>query len=103
MTKLDPAGVLHSADGVTSPVAYTVDDTDTVLISLSMSPEAFNDLDRIAMTTHSSLSDVIAKAFILFREAAEANRQGKAVGIAKSADALETEFVGFEAQHAAQQ
>ena len=41
------------------------------------------------------MDEVISKAFVLYIEAAEANRHGKSVGIASTADVLETQFVGF--------
>lgn len=44
------------------------------------------------MTT---LDEVISKAFVLHIEAAEADRNGKSVGIASVADVLETQFIGF--------
>jgi hypothetical protein len=39
--------------------------------------------------------DLISKAIALYTEAADATRKGKAVGIAPTADVLETEFVGL--------
>jgi hypothetical protein len=73
----------------------TKDDSGHIFLSLRMSPEAFESLERIAERTHVKLDDVVAKAFILYQEAAEASSQGKAVGIAPNPDVLETEFVGF--------
>jgi hypothetical protein len=105
MTKqnLNPPGVLQSADESTPPVAIFVGYSGSFSLSLQMSPEAFSSLEQLAHTTGSSIEDVISKAFILYEAAALASRQGKAVGIAPSPDVLETEFVGFEAEHAASQ
>jgi hypothetical protein len=100
---LDSTGVLVSGDGITSPVATAIDDSGCFLLSLRMSADALISLDRLAETTGSTLEDVISKAFILYEAAALASSQGKAVGIAPTPDVLETEFVGFEAEHATRQ
>jgi len=94
MATLEAKDVLRSADGVTSPVGISRDG-DRLILSLSMSPEAVNKLDQLARASGKSLDDVISKAFVLYTEAADANRKGKAVGVAATADVLETQFVGF--------
>lgn len=95
MLNLNQAEVVRSADGVTSPLTFTVDDSGHFFLSLRMSSEAFESLDQIARATGQPLEDVIAKSFLLYQTAAEASLQGKAVGIAPSADVLETQFVGL--------
>ena len=94
MTTLYSKDVLRSADGITSPVAFSRDG-DRLILSISMSPEAFNKLEELAEAPGKSWDEVISKAFVLYMEAVDANRKGKAVGIAPTADVLETEFVGF--------
>jgi hypothetical protein len=94
MTKLESKNVLRSADRVTSPVSVTRDGKNLVL-ALSMSPKACDKLQDLADASGESLDDVISKAFVLYIEAADANRHGKSVGIASTADVLETQFVGF--------
>lgn len=94
-SNLDPAGVLKSPDGATSPVAFGLSGRDQIDLRLSVSEETFNALEDLALASRSNLGDVISKAFVLYQAAAAADRQGKAVGIAPTADALETHFVGF--------
>jgi hypothetical protein len=94
MSKLETQNVLRSADGVTSPVSFTRDGNNLAL-SLSMSPQAFDKLLEIADASGESLDDVISKAFVLYIEAADESRHGKSIGIASTADVLETQFVGF--------
>jgi hypothetical protein len=66
-----------------------------LLLSLSISPEAFDKLGGLAEAPGKSWDEVISKASALYVEAADANQKGKAVGIAPTADVLETQFVGF--------
>ncbi len=94
MTKFDTENVLHSRDGITSPVCVTPGDSD-VTVSLHMSYQSLTTLDQLAKAGGTTLGDVISKAFILYEASADASRQGKAVGIAANPDVLETEFVGF--------
>ena len=94
MTTLDPRNILQSADGITSAVALSTDG-DRCFLSLSISPEAFDKLGELAEAPGKSWDEVISKAFALYMEAVDANRKGKAVGIAATADVLETEFIGF--------
>jgi hypothetical protein len=93
-TSLDSKDVPRSADRVTSPVAISKDG-DRLLLSLSISPQAFNKLGELADAPGKSWDEVISKAFVLYMEAADASRKGKAVGIAPTADVLETQFIGF--------
>jgi hypothetical protein len=80
---------------MTSFRSEDADDSGHLIVSLKMSTESVESLNRLAQALGSPLEDVIAKSFLLYKAAAEANLQGKAVGIAPSADVLETEFVGF--------
>ena len=95
MTTVHASELLRSADGVTSPVACAQGEGDRLVLSLSMSSEGVDRLAQLARSSGKSLEDVISKAFILYTEAAEASRKGKAVGIAPTPDVLETQFVGF--------
>jgi hypothetical protein len=58
-------------------------------------PEGGNVLNRLLNLTADDPSTIFRKAPALYQVALEANKHGKAVGVAPSADALETEFVGF--------
>lgn len=95
MTKLDPKDVLRSADGLTPPVSYSLDEHGRIGVYLGMSRQAFQDLIDLAESSGTPLEEIIGKAFLLYKCAAEAHRDGKAVGIAESAEVLETEFVGL--------
>ena len=73
MTALDSRNWLRSADGLTPATAICRDD-DRLVLSLSMSPEAFNKLRKLAEGPGKSWDEVISKAFALYAEAADANR-----------------------------
>lgn len=64
-------------------------------VHLQMDPAAFESLNQMSLATGIPMDQVMSKALALFRVAAEAHLQGKAVGIAGNPDVLETEFVGF--------
>jgi hypothetical protein len=93
MITFDQKDANRAADRVASPAPTK--DGDRLFFSLSTSTKAFNRLEELAETSNRSLADVLSKALVLYLEAADANRKGKAVGIAPTADVLETEFVGF--------
>ncbi len=85
---------LRSADGVTSPVSAAYS-PGTYLVEMRMSDEVFGMLNRLAESSGQPLDAVIGKAFLLYKAAADARQDGKAVGVASSSDVLETEFVGI--------
>lgn len=64
-------------------------------IVLDLSPEASGVLNDLLNRTGDSPDDLFRKALSLYKAAQDAHREGKAVGVAESPDALETEFVGF--------
>jgi len=64
-------------------------------ITLDLTPEAAQALNELMSRTGDSPSSLFRKALGLYKLAEEANREGKAVGIASTPDALETEFVGL--------
>jgi hypothetical protein len=81
-----PAGVVRSsAPAAAYPVRLTVD----------LSPEAANLFNQIMTQTGDSPSDLVRKALALYKVAVDAHGEGKFVGIAQTADSLETELVGF--------
>src|SRR5437016_1820696 len=82
-------------DGVTSSIGVSAGDGNTKIVSMVMTPEGFNLLRRLADETNADLETVLGKALILYREAHDASKQGKAVGIAESSDAFETQFTGL--------
>jgi hypothetical protein len=62
---------------------------------MSFSDQARDILNEVLDRTDGKPEDMFRKALALYRIAVEARAQGKSVGIARSPDALETEFVGF--------
>ena len=60
-----------------------------------ISPLKRHRLNELMSRTGDSPSSLFRKALGLYKLAEEANREGKAVGIASTPDALETEFVGL--------
>ena len=87
--------VLSSADGgVTSPVS-TAWSHGAYLVSMRMTEELFTMLNELAEASGQELDQVIGKAFLLYKAASDARKDGKAVGVATSSDVLETEFIGI--------
>jgi hypothetical protein len=66
---------------------------DIAVLRLSLQAKGL--LDSIVNLTDDEPDDIFRKAISLYKVALEAHAQGKAVGVAASADSLETEFVGF--------
>jgi predicted transcriptional regulator len=64
-------------------------------IAIELSPEAARSLNELMSRTGDSPSDLFRKALGLYKLAEEAKQKGKAVGIATTPEALETEFVGL--------
>lgn len=66
-----------------------------VRLSLDISPELNELLDRLAATIGGTKSDVLRKAIALMEVAVEAKRQGKKFGIAEKDQPLATEIIGL--------
>jgi hypothetical protein len=64
-------------------------------VVIDLSPEAEEMLNRLIAQTKDSPSDLFRKALALYKVASESHRDGLKVGAAKTADSLESEFVGF--------
>jgi hypothetical protein len=64
-------------------------------VTLTMSEDVASMLADLARSSGQDLDEVISKAFLLYKASADARREGKVVGIAPTADVLETEFVGL--------
>jgi hypothetical protein len=65
------------------------------MIRLNLSDHVRDVLNDLLDRTDGNPEDLFRKALALYRIAVEARAQGKSVGIARSPDALETEFVGL--------
>lgn len=91
----DPGGIFRREDGVTPPISASVASGGRVHVDMIMSPAGYRMLEELAERSGQGIDDVVAKAFLLYRAALEAHKEGKAVGVAATADVLETEFVGL--------
>ena len=52
-------------------------------------------MDELVQEAGGDLTDLFQKSLALYKLSKDAMREGKAVGIAASADVPDTEFVGF--------
>lgn len=68
---------------------------ESVRLSLKVSNQLNDMLERVANETHTTKSDVLRRALVLMEVAHTAKAKGKRIGIAKDNEPLETEFVGF--------
>lgn len=69
-------------------------DKSSVRLSLKVSSELNEVLERMARRSGTTKSDVLRRALTLMEAAQEAKGDGKKVGVARDGT-LETEFVGF--------
>lgn len=66
-----------------------------VRLSLDLSPETNEVLERLAKETHGAKSDVLRKAIALMEVAVKAKSEGKKFGVANPDQELATEIVGL--------
>jgi predicted transcriptional regulator len=66
-----------------------------VRMSLELSPDVNQTLDRLAERMHTSKSEVLRKAIGLIEVAVEAREQGKEFGIAEKGTPLQTRIIGL--------
>ena len=95
MINIDSSVSQTPRDDGLSPLTMPADARGRVSGRLEMGPEAYRILKDLAEASGTPIGDVLSKSVLLYKAAADASREGKAVGIASSADALETEFVGL--------
>jgi hypothetical protein len=76
---------------VAAPASVT---SDTHFL-IHLSPEAADELNQLMAQTGDSPTQLFRKALGLYKVAKQAIREGKAVGIADTADSLESRFVGI--------
>jgi len=67
----------------------------TVRISLDMSPEANDLLERLASENGTTKSQILRRAVALYHAAYEATASGKSVGVIDKDRNIVTEFVGL--------
>lgn len=68
---------------------------DSVRLSLVVSPELNERLEQLASQNHTTKSEILRKAVILFDVASEAKAQKKRLGILNENKQLETEIIGI--------
>lgn len=66
-----------------------------VRLSLDVSPELNDTLERLAEATHGSKSEVLRKAIALMEVAVETRRAGKKLGIVEKGQPVATEIIGI--------
>lgn len=68
---------------------------DSVRLSLVVSPELNERLEQLAVSGHTTKSEILRKAIALFDIVAEAKAEKKRIGILDQNKHLETEIVGI--------
>jgi hypothetical protein len=86
-----PVSVTTSS-GSTSESARVTSSTQFIL---NLTPEAADELNQLMAQTGDNPTQLIRKALGLYKVTKQAIREGKAVGIAETADSLESQFVGI--------
>jgi hypothetical protein len=69
--------------------------TSSTQFILNLTPEAADELNQLMAQTGDNPTQLIRKALGLYKVTQQAIREGKAVGIAETADSLESQFVGI--------
>jgi hypothetical protein len=87
--------MLKSPDGITNPISFARDHSGEIFFSLRLSSEGSRLIDELKSLSNADAETVLTKALLLYQEALRATHEGKFVGVAKSKDDLETEFVGL--------
>lgn len=70
-------------------------DKESIRLSLTVSPELNERLEQLAVTGHTTKSEVLRKAIALFDVVAEAKTEKKRFGILDQNKQLVTEIVGI--------
>ncbi len=86
---------LKSAPRTRAPRGSPTNDKEKVRLSLDISSEMNELLEKLADLTGGTKSDVLRKAITLMEVAVEAKRNGKKFGIAEKDQPLATEIVGL--------
>ena len=68
---------------------------ERIKLSVEVSPELYETIDRLAKKGHESKSDVLRKGIALMQVALEAKQAGKKIGIAGVGQPLEKEIIGI--------
>jgi metal-responsive CopG/Arc/MetJ family transcriptional regulator len=68
---------------------------EKVRLNLQMSEELYNELEKLAAESGTTRSDVIRRALGLLKAAYSGRKQGKHLGLARKAEQLDQEFIGY--------
>jgi metal-responsive CopG/Arc/MetJ family transcriptional regulator len=68
---------------------------DKVRLNLQMSEELFKELEELAEDSATTRSDVVRRALALLKAAHAGRKQGRHLGLAKKAEQLDQEFIGY--------
>jgi len=68
---------------------------ERIKLSVEVSPELYETIERLAKKGHESKSDVLRKGIALMQVAVEAKQEGKRIGIAAQGQPLEKEIIGI--------
>lgn len=69
--------------------------TGKVRLSLDVSPQLYETLDKLANKTHGSKSDVLRKAIVLMEVALEAKERRQKLGLLNEDREVVSEIVGY--------
>lgn len=87
----DQAHWESTARVIESPINFSSDSP----MLLRLTPEAAQELNQLLELTGDTPAVLIRKALGLYKVTQQAIREGKAVGIAETAESLESQFVGI--------
>ena len=69
--------------------------SDRIRVTVDMPLEAYAVLDALADETHRSKADILRLGVAMMKEAVQAIKKSRDVGIAKEGQELDTKFVGI--------
>lgn len=68
---------------------------EKIRLNLQLSEELYNELESMASDSATTRSDVIRRALALLKAANSGRKQGKHLGLARKAEQLDQEFIGY--------
>ena len=69
--------------------------SEKIRVTVDMPQEAYAVLDALASETHHSKADILRLGLAMMKEAVQAIKKGRDVGIAKEGQELDTKFIGI--------
>ena len=86
---------IHHETSASGSVSMSGVATASIVRNLAMTPEADEFLADLSRRTGLNEGNVLRLALGMFKAAVDAKEQGKHIGVAENADALDIELVGF--------